>query len=108
MPAQTADERHGMSKQGNQVTSVSALMGVAVADSSGRTLGHVREFAVIPPVDANHVQGLVLKRAGAGRAERMALAAVAELEITPAGGLRMRGEATPTPMPAEDSFLLLE
>ena len=108
MPARTADDRHGMTKHANQTTSVSALMGATVADSSGRTLGHVREFAVSPPVDANHVQGLVLKRAGAGRSERMALAPVADLELTSAGGLRMRGETMPTPMPVEDSYLLLE
>ncbi len=97
-----------MTKHADQMTSVSALMGVAVADASGQTLGHVREFAVQPPVDANHVQALVLKRSGAGRRKRMTLAAVGDLELTAAGGLRLRGEATPKQMPEEDSYLLLE
>ena len=97
-----------MTKHATRSTSVSALMGVAVADASGQTLGHVREFAVSPPVDANHVQGLVLKLAGAGRAAGRALAAVGDLELTAAGGLRMRGQASPKPMPEEDSYLLLE
>jgi CBS domain-containing protein/sporulation protein YlmC with PRC-barrel domain len=97
-----------MTKHASQMTSVSALMGAAVADASGQTLGHVREFAVSPPVDANHVQALVLKPSGAGRGDRMALAAVADLEMTAAGVLRMRAEATPKPMPEEDSFLMLE
>jgi magnesium transporter len=97
-----------MTKHANQITSVSALMGVAVADASGQTLGHVREFAVCPPVDANHVQALVLRRSGEGRTKKMWVAAVADLELTSAGGLRMRGEAAPTPMPEEDSYLLLE
>ena len=56
-----------MTKHASQTTSVSALMGAPVADAGGRTVGHVREFAVSPPVDANHVQGLVLRLAGAGR-----------------------------------------
>jgi CBS domain-containing protein/sporulation protein YlmC with PRC-barrel domain len=97
-----------MTKHGNQMTSVSALMGVAVEDASGRTLGHVREFAVCPPVDASHVKGLVLKLSGARRSDPMSLAAVSDLELTASGGLRMRGQAALTAMPAEDSFLLLE
>jgi magnesium transporter len=96
-----------MTKHANQTTSVSALMGVAVADAGGKPLGHVREFAVEPPVDANHVIGLVLKPIGAARGQR-SLAAVGDLEITAAGGLQMRGQAKPTPMPEEDSYLLLE
>jgi magnesium transporter len=83
-------------------------MGVAIADASGQTLGHVREFAVSPPVDANHVQGLVLKLLGAGRSGGRAMAAVGDLEITAAGQLRMRGQAAPKAMTDEDSYLLLE
>src|ERR1039458_1872485 len=101
-------QANGMTKHADQMTSVSALMGVAVADASGQTLGHVREFAVSPQADANHVQGLVLRLAGAGRRKRMTLAAVGDLELTAAGGLRLRGEATPKQMPEEDSYLLLE
>jgi len=97
-----------MTKRANQTTSVSALMGAPVADASGRTLGHVREFAVSPPVDANHVQALVLRLAGAGRSDRLSIAAVNDLEITATGGLRMRGEAVPKLIPEGDSFLLLE
>jgi CBS domain-containing protein/sporulation protein YlmC with PRC-barrel domain len=97
-----------MTKHANQTTSVSALMGVPISDASGKALGHVREFAVQPTVDANHVQGLVLRPVGARRGDRWSLAAVGDLELTAAGELRMRGEAKPTPMPKEDSYLLLE
>ena len=83
-------------------------MGVAVADASGKTVGHVREFAVCPPVDANHVQGLVLRPLGGGRTKRLSMASVTDLEMTLAGGLRMRGETSLAPMPKEDSYLLLE
>jgi len=97
-----------MTKHANLVTSVSALMGARVADASGRTVGHVREFAVSPSVDANHVLGLVLRLAGAGRGDRQSLVAVGGLELTAAGTLHLRAQAAPTPMPEDDSYLLLE
>jgi CBS domain-containing protein len=97
-----------MTKRTNHLTSVSALIGAPVEDAGGRVLGHVREFAVCPPEDANHVRGLVLRLTGSGRSDRLSLAPVVDLEITPVGGLRMRGQAAPTLMPEEDSFLLLE
>ena len=97
-----------MTKHANQTTSVSTLMGVPVADATGKTLGHVREFAVSPPVDANHVQALVLRLSGSPRGKQMSLAAIGDLEMTSAGGLRMRGQAKPAPMPKEDTYLLLE
>ena len=46
--------------------------------------------------------------AGAGRGERMSMVAVGDLELTAAGGLRMRGDAAATPMPEEESYLMLE
>jgi magnesium transporter len=97
-----------MTKTANQTTSVSALMGVPVQDTTGQTLGHVREFAVCPPDDANHVLGLVLKTKGAGRSDPMSMAAITDLEITAAGHLRMREQAAPKVFPKEDSYLMLE
>jgi len=96
-----------MTKRSNQMTSVSALMGVAVADSNGRAVGHVREFAVCPPEDTNHVRGLVLKPAG-GKPGSMAMAAIADLEVSAEGSLRMRGDAKPAPLPKSDDYLMLE
>jgi sporulation protein YlmC with PRC-barrel domain len=97
-----------MTKHANQMTSVSALMGAPVGDTSGRVLGHVREFAVSPPTDTNHVQGLVLKLVGASRSGRLSMAAVGDLEMTADGGLRMRREVAPKLLPEEDSYLMLE
>jgi magnesium transporter len=97
-----------MTKNPAQITSVSALMGARVADANGRTVGHVREFAVSPAVDANHVLGLVLRLSGAGRTDRLSMVAIGDLEVTAAGTLSLRGDAAPTPMPEEDSYLLLE
>jgi len=97
-----------MTKHAHQLTSVSALMGAPVAGANGETVGHVREFAVSPPQDANHVQGLVLRLTGAARKDRLSMIGIADLELTPTGGLRIRGDATPTLMPEVDSHLLLE
>ena len=68
-----------MTKHVSQRTSVSALMGAPVSDAGGRTVGHVREFAVSPQLDANHVQGLVLRLEGTGRGDPMSMAAVRAL-----------------------------
>jgi len=83
-------------------------MGAPVADAAGRTAGHVREFAVSPSTDANHVLGLVLKLAHGARGAKLALLPIGELELTATGGLRMREGAATTPMPEDDSYLLLE
>jgi magnesium transporter len=97
-----------MTKRAHELTSVSALMGVPVEDAAGKVLGHVREFAVSPPQDANHVQALVIKLVGASRGGRLSMAAVGDLEMTPAGELRLRGGAAPKLVPVEDSYLMLE
>jgi len=97
-----------MTKHAGQSTSVSALMGAPIADTSGRMVGHVREFAVALPVDASHVYGLVLRLTGASRSTRLSMVAVGDLELTSSGGLKMRGGAAPALMPEDDSFLLLE
>jgi CBS domain-containing protein/sporulation protein YlmC with PRC-barrel domain len=97
-----------MTKNATQVTSVSALMGVPIADAAGRIAGHVREFAVLPATNANHVHGLVLRLSGSGRWDRLSIVAVGDLEMTPEGGLRLLDRAAPALMPEEDSYLLLE
>ncbi len=90
------------------MTSASALMGATVADAAGRTVGRVREFAVSPLVDANHVHGLVLRMEGVSRRARPSIIPVVDLEVGPMGALRLRGHGTPQPMPEDDSYLLLE
>jgi len=96
-----------MTKHASQTTSVSALMGAPVTDASGGRWA-CAGVRVSPPEDANHVQRLVLRLVGSGRGKRMSMVAVCDLELTAEGGLRMRGDAAPTPMPKEESFLLLE
>ncbi|MDP9049740.1 MAG: CBS domain-containing protein [Acidobacteriota bacterium] len=97
-----------MTRRANELTSVSALMGVPVEDASGKLMGHVREFAVSPPKDANHVLALVLKLVGASRGGRLSMASVGDLELKPGGELRLRDGAAVKLMPEGDSYLLLE
>ncbi len=97
-----------MTKHAKHMTSVSALMGAPIADAIGRTIGTVREFAVEPSVDANHVLGLLLRMSGARRKEKSYLVAIGDLEVKADGGLRMRGSLSPAPLPSDDAYLLLE
>ena len=83
-------------------------MGSAVVDAQGSTIGHVREFAVAPSVDAAHVYGLVLKLASAKRGDRRSLVPVTELQLTASGGLQLRKSSQPTLLPDDESYLLLE
>jgi len=83
-------------------------MGSAVVDAQGSTVGHVREFAVAPSVDASHVHGVVLRLASAKRGERHSLVPVAQLQLTPSGAMQLRETARPTPLPDDESYLLLE
>jgi magnesium transporter len=97
-----------MTKHANHRTSVSALMGSAVVDAQGGTFGHVHEFAVAPSVDAAHVHGIVLKLASAKHGDRPSLIPVTQLQLTPSGAMQLRETARPTPLPDDESYLLLE
>ncbi|XWK52806.1 CBS domain-containing protein [Tunturiibacter gelidiferens] len=97
-----------MTKHANQRTSVSALMGSAIADAQGGTFGHIREFAVAPSVDAAHVHGIVLKLASSRRRDKPSLVLISQLELSPDGAMQLRKSAQPTPLPEDESFLLLE
>ena len=83
-------------------------MGAAVVDAQGSTFGHVREFAVAPSVDAAHVHGIVLKLASARRGDRHTLVPVTQLQLTPSGAIQLRDSASHSPLPDDESYLLLE
>src|SRR5438270_2481568 len=97
-----------MTKHGNHRTSVSALIGSPVADATGGTFGHVREFAVSPSIDAAHIHGIVIKPVSAKRGDRHSLVPVTELQLTSSGAMQLRETANPTPLPDDESYLLLE
>ena len=83
-------------------------MGSPVVDAQGGTFGHVREFAVAPSVDAAHIHGIVIKRTSAKRGDRHSLVPVTHLQLTPNGAMQLRATANPTPLPDDESYLLLE
>jgi magnesium transporter len=106
-----------MTAQGNHRTSVSALLGATVLDAGGRPLGHVKEFAVSPTVDAAHVQGLLVRllgaapfwrRPGRSRRAKLTLIPIAALQLTAMGGMQVREDASPIMLLEDDNFLLLE
>jgi magnesium transporter len=92
----------------NQRTSVSTLLGTAVIDAQGGTVGHVRELAVAPSIDGAHIHGVVLKLALAKRGDRHHLVPVTHLQLTSSGAIQLRSTAKTVPLPDDDSFLLLE
>ena len=92
----------------NQRTSVSTLIGAAVIDAQGGAVGHVRELAVAPSIDAAHVHGIVIRLASAKHGDRHSLVPVTQLQLTPGGAMQLRETARPTPLPDDESYLLLE
>lgn len=83
-------------------------MGTAVVDAQGGAVGHIRELVVAPSVDSAHVHGIVLRLASAKHGDRPSLVPVTQLQLTPGGVMQLRETARPTPLPDDESYLLLE
>jgi magnesium transporter len=103
-----------MTAHTNLRTSVSALMGATVRDAGGRALGHVKEFAVAPTIDAAHVQGILVRLTGPAaspaRSKRgkLSLVPIASIQLSTTGGMQLRDDAPPVALLDDDNFLLLE
>lgn len=98
-----------MTKHDNhKTTSIASLMGTPVVDATGSAVGHVREFAVAPSVNASHVYGLVLKLVASKRGDRPSFVYVNELRHTPSGAIQLREGASPAPLSDDETYLLLE
>ncbi len=89
-------------------------MGAAVLDADGRPLGHVREFAVEPAIDAAHVLGLIVRMRGvltkpkkSGRTHG-ALVPIHSIRLNDAGAMQLREDALPVELADDERFLLLE
>jgi magnesium transporter len=98
-----------MTRNGEQKTTVSALLGTEVRDAKGASLGRVRECAVTPAGDSSRVLGLILKLPGRrpnGHAVAD-MASVSDLELY-AQGLRLSENATLMQTPQDASLVLLE
>jgi len=96
-----------MTLNANIRTSVSALMGAPVTDMHGRTLGHVKEFAVAPAVDSGHVQGLLV-RLSEGSGKKRSLLPISALQLTAAGAMQLMDGQAALDVTEGDDFLLLE
>jgi len=97
-------------------TSVSELMGMALMDAQGQLLGHVKEFAVAPTVDASHVQGMLIRLSASstgltniaqGERRKPVLVPIASMSLREDGVLQLRENIAPLAV-ATDDFLLLE
>ncbi len=77
-------------------------------DAQGSVFGQVHEFVVAPGIDTVHVQGLVLRLAGAGRGEPPSLVSVADLRLAVRNELHMREGAAPVILPSDENHLMLE
>lgn len=97
-----------MARVENCRTSVSALLGVSIADAAGTRFGRVREFAVQPTVDASRVEALVVRRASASRSDQMSLVPINSLALDAAGNLQLLPGAATSLLPGTDEYLLLD
>lgn len=93
---------------GNQRTSVSALLGTPVLDADGKAFGQVREFAVAPVTDSSRVEALVVRLAKAKRRQKPSLVPIASLERGDLGQLKLIPGGTTRVMDSGDDYLLLE
>ncbi len=83
-------------------------MGTVVADSGGRTMGRVSEFAVRPMHDACHVEALVLRLASSGRKGAPSLVPMDALRRQPDGHLQLLEGKSAVETANLDEYLLLE
>jgi len=87
-------------------TSAAAIIGMPVKNAHGGVLGRVRDLAVDPAKDTNHVAGFVLRRAGKERAPGWV--PIESLERTEFGDLRLRSGAEVRPVGTDHDYLLLD
>ncbi|NUQ29602.1 MAG: magnesium transporter, partial [Acidobacteriaceae bacterium] len=87
-------------------TSAATMIGMQVKNAHGSVLGKVRDLAVDPAKDTNHVAGFVLRRAGRERAPGWV--STESLERTQAGDLRLRAGAEVRPVATDREYLLLD
>ncbi len=82
------------------------MIGMPVKNAHGGVLGRVRDVAVDPAKDTNHVAGFVLRRAGKERAPGWV--SIESLERTESGDLRLRAGAEVSPIGTDHEYLLLD
>ncbi len=98
-----------MTRNGNHKTTASTLIGAPVLDAREEVFGRVREIAVRPAEDANHVAGLLLDnvRSSAGKGSRF-LASMAMLTMDTSGRMHLLKDPQPSSASETEAYLLLE
>lgn len=92
-----------MSRHPIQRTCISALLGTPVTDAQGRMRGRVRELALAPAQNPNHVAAMIYRNR-----EGQFAVPVHDMLLTPAGTLELKEEADPQPLTGKEHYLLLE
>src|SRR5579859_6055021 len=89
-------------------TSVATLMGSALVDTRGQTIGRVSEFAVSPMEDSGYIRGVLVRLQGSGRKAKPSLVPISALHLTDAGAMQLLEDVSSLLVPGDDEFLLLE
>lgn len=85
------------------LVSLTSLLGLPVTDREGHVRGRLQDIAVATGADAGRVAGLVLKAR-----EGKQLVSASDVIQTPSGTLELTNTATPSPLRAEENYLLLQ
>jgi sporulation protein YlmC with PRC-barrel domain len=97
------NHKEGSNAKDSVLIHLSLLLGSAILDAAGHSLGHLREVAVTPGARASLVTELIW-----GRKDELQAVSPAGLEQTPSGDLRLRGDAHPRPFNMGEPLLLLD
>lgn len=85
------------------VVSLTSLLGLPVTDSGGQLRGRLQDIAVATGADAGRVAGMVLKTRDGKQ-----LVPASDVIQTPSGTLELTGAAAPSPLRAEENYILLQ
>jgi len=97
-----------MTLNANIRTSVSTLMGAALTDAHGHTMGRVSEFAVSPLEDSGHIRAVLVRLTGSRRSAKPSLVPISAIHLTESGAMQWMGDVSSLQAQADDEFLLLE
>ncbi len=99
----TKQHREGTEPREPLLVNLSLLLGTAVVDAAGHSLGRIREVAITPGTLPPVVSELIW-----GPKNELKAVAPAGFEHAPNGELRLRGDAQPRPFSMAEPLLLLD
>jgi len=86
-------------------TSLSSLLGTAIADGDGRSQGRIKEFLVDPLISTHHIAHFLLKSSTAGKG---LLVPVTSLVMASDGSIHIRAGSTPEMAVASEGMVYLD